>query len=131
MFRPLKLSLLIAMATAVAVAPTPAMAQSHGGFHGHEIGGFAGHDAHVWQGGHWFHGWHGERFGWWWTFGGPWWWYPAPTYPYPDPYVPPVVVGPAPAQTWYYCDNPAGYYPYVATCNGDWRPVPATPPAAR
>ncbi|HZB93881.1 MAG TPA: hypothetical protein VE397_20705 [Stellaceae bacterium] len=65
-------------------------------------------------------------------------------YPYPPPVVyapppvvyspPPVIVAPAaPAyiqqssQTWYYCDNPQGYYPYVNTCNTGWREVPAQP----
>jgi hypothetical protein len=33
---------------------------------------------------------------------------------------------PAP-QYWYYCDNPAGYYPYVQSCNGTFRPVPTKP----
>jgi hypothetical protein len=28
---------------------------------------------------------------------------------------------------WYYCDNPAGYYPNVPTCNGSWREVAAQP----
>jgi hypothetical protein len=65
---------------------------------------------------------------------GPYWGWPAP-YPYPYPYVyapPAVVVAPAPAavvaaqpQSWYYCDNPQGYYPYVATCAAGWRQVPA------
>ena len=72
--------------------------------------------------------------------GGPWWGWPGPYYyPYPPPpvvYVPPTyyppavyVVPPTPlaaqAQTWYYCDNPAGYYPYVRTCASGWRQVPA------
>jgi hypothetical protein len=29
----------------------------------------------------------------------------------------------------YYCDNPQGYYPDVTTCNDDWQPVQAAPPA--
>ena len=74
------------------------------------------------------------------------WYYPPPYYPYYAPpavvYAPPPVVyaqptyvappasGPAPtaAQYWYYCDNPQGYYPYVAQCNSAWRPVAPTPP---
>ena len=45
----------------------------------------------------------------------------------------PVVVqslppGPAPQSFWYYCQNPAGYYPYVSVCPGGWTPVPSTPP---
>jgi hypothetical protein len=31
---------------------------------------------------------------------------------------------PAPAATyWYYCTNPAGYFPYVQNCNKAWIPV--------
>jgi hypothetical protein len=41
---------------------------------------------------------------------------------------PPVPAGWPPARFRYYCDNPAGYYPYVASSNGQWREVPATPP---
>jgi hypothetical protein len=56
---------------------------------------------------------------------------PAPVYVPPPP--PPVVVAPAaPAprpQSWYYCDNPKGYYPYVQNCSGPWREVQAQPPA--
>src|SRR5258707_13321450 len=28
------------------------------------------------------------------------------------------------SQTWYYCSDPAGYYPYVAQCNTGWAAVP-------
>jgi hypothetical protein len=28
-------------------------------------------------------------------------------------------------QTWYYCSDPAGYYPYVTQCKTGWAPVPA------
>jgi hypothetical protein len=70
---------------------------------------------------------------------------PAPWYYAPPPVVyapPPVVYAPAPvvvapppqpayvsqpSSNWYYCDNPKGYYPYVATCSGAWRQVPAQP----
>jgi hypothetical protein len=41
-------------------------------------------------------------------------------------YLPPPE-GPAPEASWYRCDNPAGYYPYVRTCNGQWQAVPVTP----
>ena len=30
------------------------------------------------------------------------------------------------AQTWYYCSDPAGYYPYVAQCTTGWQAVPAS-----
>jgi hypothetical protein len=29
-------------------------------------------------------------------------------------------------QTWYYCSNPVGYYPYVTQCKTGWAPVPAS-----
>ena len=30
------------------------------------------------------------------------------------------------SQTWYYCSDPAGYYPYVTQCNTGWQAVPAS-----
>jgi hypothetical protein len=57
----------------------------------------------------------------------------APSYPAP------VVVEPAPVhqeqpqtaarQYWYYCQDPAGYYPYVKECPRGWQPVSPTPSA--
>ena len=29
-------------------------------------------------------------------------------------------------QTWYYCSDPAGYYPYVTQCKTGWQSVPAS-----
>lgn len=46
-------------------------------------------------------------------------------YDYDPGYVPD---GAAPTQSWYYCQNPAGYYPYVQNCAGGWQPVPMVPP---
>jgi hypothetical protein len=43
-----------------------------------------------------------------------------PDYGYYD-YTPPYS-----AQTWYYCSDPAGYYPYVTQCNTGWQTVPAS-----
>ncbi len=46
----------------------------------------------------------------------------------------PVVVNPQPSappapQLWYYCQKPAGYYPYVPQCEQQWIPVdPASLP---
>ncbi|MGR9090454.1 MAG: hypothetical protein ACU85U_07735 [Gammaproteobacteria bacterium] len=74
--------------------------------------------------------------------GGPLWWGPGPYYR-PQPYYygpqtiiierePPVyiqrqptysAVPPAPvpaAQVWFYCPNPAGYYPHVPNCAQPW-----------
>jgi len=57
-------------------------------------------------------------------------------YPYGYPYgYPPTVVAPStelsvappPPASWYYCENPTGYYPYVQQCPGGWRPVAPTP----
>src|SRR5271165_518649 len=33
---------------------------------------------------------------------------------------------PSSSQTWYYCSDPAGYYPYVTQCNTGWQAVPAS-----
>jgi hypothetical protein len=49
---------------------------------------------------------------------------PPPVYVQPSP---PVSVQPPPPASWYYCDNPQGYYPYVQQCPGGWRQVPARP----
>jgi len=62
---------------------------------------------------------------------------PPPVYvpPYPAPV---VVEQPAPVyqeqpqpqaaqQVWYYCQDPAGYYPYVKQCPHGWQPVSPTP----
>ena len=58
-----------------------------------------------WRGGHWIHGVHGGRLGWWWLVDGDWYYYPSPGY-------------------WYYCSDPAGYYPYVQSCGTAWQQVP-------
>lgn len=105
----------------------------------------AAHDWHGggWHGGGWHGGWHGGvhvgigLYDPWWPgyYGGYW----GPAYPYyADPPVTviqqaPVVQAPvvqAPPATYYYCDNPAGYYPYVQQCSMPWRQVPAQPQAA-
>jgi hypothetical protein len=96
-------------------------------------------DYRIWNGGHWEHGRHEGRYGWWWLAGGLWYFYPIPVYPYPDPYAPPVVyvpqvapqpaapLAPPPAQYWYYCDSAGAYYPYAPACPSGWRAVPANP----
>lgn len=106
-----------------------------GRWHGGDIHRFHEHDLAIWRGGHWRHGPHAGRIGWWWVVGGVWYYYPARVIPYPDPYLPPLVEMPQPAapaapQFWYYCRNPAGYYPYVPSCTTPWEAVPAnTAPA--
>jgi hypothetical protein len=112
----------------------------HGGYHGpdfhsRDFGRFSPVERGIWRGGRWQHGWHDNRFAWWWIAGGGWYFYPEPIYPFPT-YVPPAIVvqqappmpsGLPPSQFWYFCDTPQGYYPYVAACNGPWREIPAPP----
>jgi hypothetical protein len=96
----------------------------HDGWRDHDIHRFHEHGFDRWRGGHWERRWIGERFGWWWVIGPSWYYaYPTPIYPYPDPYLPPGYAPPSP--TYYYCDDPPGYYPYVPTCRTPWRAVPA------
>jgi hypothetical protein len=83
-----------------------------------------------WHGGGWNGGWHGG-----WrapvVFAGPR-FFVGPSFYYPGPYAyaPSVVVAaPAPPvysqspQYWYYCQNPAGYYPSVPQCPTQWLQV--------
>ncbi len=82
-------------------------------------------------------GWYGPPY----YYGPPAYPYP-PAYAYPPPYVAPSPVyvappvqylpppedrGPAAAPSWYYCNSPKGYYPYVRACPGGWRQVQPTP----
>jgi hypothetical protein len=111
----------------VAGSVVPSDAWQQGGGHGGGGG---------WHGGGWHGGWHGgwrapvvfagPRF-----FVGPSFYYPG-YYPGPYAYAPPVVVAaPAPpvytqspqSQYWYYCQNPAGYYPSVPQCPTQWLQV--------
>jgi hypothetical protein len=106
--------------------------ERHEGWHG-DIHRFHEHDYALWRGGRWVHGRHDGRRGWWWIVGGVWYFYPAPVYPYPDPYLPPGAVAPLASgaqQYWYYCSNPAGYYPYVPECATVWQAVPENAPTA-
>jgi len=85
-----------------------------GGFHG---GGFHGDRFHDDR----FHNgrFHDNRFFFGGSFGYPWWGY-YPDYGYYD------YSQPYSSQTWYYCSDPAGYYPYVTQCNTGWQAVPAS-----
>jgi hypothetical protein len=128
--RALAIAAALLCATALS-QPNPAYAGGFhgggGGFHGGGFGGFHGGGFHG--GG--FHGggfhdgrfrdgrFHDNRF----FFGGglayPWWGY-YPDYGYYD------YSQPYSSQTWYYCSDPAGYYPYVTQCNTGWQAVPAS-----
>lgn len=69
------------------------------------------------------------------VFLGPGFWWPYPYYPYYPYYPPPVVVErptefyvqPEPqteaTRYWYYCKDPAGYYPTVKSCPNGWMKV--------
>jgi hypothetical protein len=92
-----------------------------GGFHGGGFAGFHGGESRADR----FHD-HGfdrdrfrdRRF----FFGGAFvdpWWGDYPNYGYYD------YAQPYSAQTWYYCSDPAGYYPYVTQCDAGWQAVPA------
>jgi hypothetical protein len=131
---------------------------NHGGWNGNWNGWHGGwwHGG-WWHGGGWNgwgwwnHGWHGG----WWGSGWPGWccnsWYgssisfvfpvayPYYVYPYYPPYpgyppaegtppAAPAATGPAPAQSWYYCNDPKGFYPYVQSCKTAWTAVPTAPP---
>lgn len=79
--------------------------------------------------------------GWGLGWGFPYWGYPYGGYPYSyyggSPAVieqqSPTYVEPAPqpeeTYSWYYCQNPRGYYPYVEHCPGGWTKVSPSPPA--
>jgi hypothetical protein len=88
----------------------------HDGWHDHWHGGW--HDHESWRRGHWEHGDHDGRFGWWWHVGPSWFFYPRPVYPYPP------LIATAPPPVYYWCDWPRGYYPYVTACHEPWRAVP-------
>jgi hypothetical protein len=120
-----------------------------GGGYGGRGGGYGGHGGYGYGG----HGGYGIGV----SIGVPWispWYYPpsyyyppAPYYYPPSPYYypPQVVSGPSsppvyiergnsepapsqPSSSWYYCDNPQGYYPYVKQCPAGWQMVAPQPP---
>ena len=104
-------------------------------WHG-DISRFHEQDWPLWRSGHWTHGRHDGRMGWWWVVGPTWYFYPSPVYPYPSPWEPPMVVPmapggsppPAPAAVhWYFCPNSNNYYPYISTCVSGWVQMPAQP----
>jgi hypothetical protein len=112
----------------------------HGGTgHGNGHGGYGGHRGSGV--GFYGYGWGGPYFG------DPWFWGAYDTWPlYDEYYYSPQAVSPAtspvyieqdapavlPQQgesSWYYCDDPPGYYPYVQNCPAGWQRVrPQLPP---
>src|SRR5271163_2382869 len=113
-----------ALAIAAALLCATALSQPNlayaGGFHGGG-GGFHGGGGGFHGGG--FHGggfhggrFHDNRFFFGGAFGFPW----LGNYPYYD-YSQPYA-----SQIWYYCSDPAGYYPYVTQCYSGWQAIPAS-----
>jgi len=101
------------------ISPGAGMDQSHAG----EFRGGSRNGSVVLRGGeragHWSHGWRNGRYGWSWGYG-PYLWSSDGLY---DDYS-----GERQAyasQSWYYCSDPAGYYPYIAQCNTSWQTVRA------
>jgi len=99
----------------------------HGGFGGRGFGG-RGFGGRGFYGGFWGGGFY-DPF---WDFYYP---YYDTAYYSPYPYYYPAYTdygptgsGAAPAQGWYYCTSPQGYYPSVPYCNSQWRYVPPAPP---
>src|SRR5262245_46413585 len=87
-----------------AVVCQPDVAQAaHGGGGGFHSGGF--------------HGGYFHRSGTYYAYP---WWGSYPDYGYYD------YSQPSAGQTWYYCSDPAGYYPFVTQCNTGWQAVPAS-----
>ena len=56
-------------------------------WHG-DIHHFHHHDLGRWRSGHWSHGYHDGRLGWWWVVAGLWYFYPQRVASYPDPHTP-------------------------------------------
>jgi hypothetical protein len=54
------------------------------------------------------------------------WYYGYPYYDYYGYYGDSGYAQPDAGPVWYYCSDPAGYYPYVAQCSTDWQTVPAS-----
>lgn len=119
----------------------------HGGGYRYRYGAWGGH-----RGSYGYRGWYGPgvgvyvaapSYGPWGVWGYP--YYPSAIYDAnaASPYsadVPPATgsftpsysdQAPAPSSYWYYCADPAGYYPDVQQCNGNWTPVPpqSVPPS--
>ena len=119
--RPVKIALATALLTAITASGYAWADRGHGGHDGH---GFRGH-GHIGV-----------------FIGAPlfWYGYHRPYYPYGDYPFPPVIEAPAPPEYieqgvapppqayWYYCSNPAGYFPSVKECPSGWQAVAPVPP---
>ena len=141
-------TLLFAAALALMGADVSAAPPGWGGYHGGYGHGYYGARP-GWGGGYWGPGF-GVYYGGAGYWGSPWGWNAGYAYPYAYAYSPlvienqavpqvfiqqePVAAAPAPAQAapanafWYYCTQPAGYFPYVQNCTEPWmKVVPQAP----
>jgi hypothetical protein len=111
-----------------------------GGYHGGG-GHFAGHGGHGgfsigFYGGYPYYGYPFYRDPFFYGYGYP--YYSSPVI-VTTPATPPTYIEQSPsvqsqelaAGYWYYCQNPAGYYPYVKECQEPWQQVEPTPPSSR
>lgn len=119
---------IFALAMLGSLTPVAAAPRGHfrDGFHGRHGGSHVG----VYFGGSYFN----PYWPWpYWNYSYPYYYPPYAYYPPPYPradypgYDGSATPGPAPAQFWYYCKDPSGYYPYVQSCNGPWHAVPVKP----
>ena len=96
-------------------------------FRGQSLDHFSQADRARWSEGGWRHGWRHGHLGWWWVVDGSWFFYDQPSYPYPDYVGSDEAYGDDSDDPWpydsYYCQDPAGYYPTVQTCNVEWQPA--------
>jgi hypothetical protein len=126
------LGTVVAALLCVAALSQPNPAYAHGGGGGFHGGGGGFHGGGAFQGGG-FHGgfggfrgdgFHGDRFrGGFIGFGlYPYYGY----YPYYGDYDYYGDYSQPYSQVWYYCSDPAGYYPYVTQCYTGWQTVPAS-----
>jgi hypothetical protein len=107
---------------------------SHGGGYGGYGGGYGGYRGYYGYGGYGWAGYYGAPLFWGSYYGSPY---------YAGDYYPAYAAGPAPssgyiepaapavsqqAPSWFYCDNPQGYYPYVQQCVSAWQRVSPNPP---
>lgn len=148
-----RIALVLVSALALGTASMAAPNGGHGGGHASAAGGFHGGASHgnwhggggAWHGGYHRYGAYYGGFGWGlgWGLGWGWWGWPAfyspyyydnpfyygvTTYQYETPAPVTVQTAPQPgAPSYYYCTNPAGYYPAVGTCQVPWQAVPVAP----
>lgn len=112
-----------------------ALAASAPDLHGRDYQSFSTDEKTLWQSGKWIHNWHDGHYAWYWVVGDVWYYYQAPAYPYPSTVAAVTMTGsPVPAvdgavegPSWFYCDKPAGYTPFIGACDGTWRQVVVAP----